>query len=935
MQKSTNSIVFDLKKDNQSNSSDNPDNNQQQETSQSTSNNEMSARQTKALAILLGLFSVLLLIAFVSYSSKDDINVQISVFDLLTGSESARVKVETTHNWLGILGAVLADFFYNGTIGYSIILLPFFLLYLSKDIFVGNGLTDVFFRRFGIYLILAGLVACLLATMQNISWFIGLPKEFTGAIGAFLATMLSKIVGTVGAFLIFSTAIGITIFLGFDINISKIPVLSFISKKWKDIKSKYITNKEVSETPEDIPQNQEEDSIDIPSEEPVSDTLEDDDEEIIDNNEKETFEPATIINRNKEINPEIADVDDNIEEALSDKIKTNAEDNIKEPEPPHPPKENPHTKKSNALKTLLDGNSISSVIDDEPQKEKVEEDNIESKPDNQEIKDINDIVSEHDEDEKSEIEEKPLNISYAEPEPIKDKTTIIDDDDNDDSYYPISTKIHDEKILYRFPDESHLDRTISENEVSPEELEMNARILQEKLETFKIYIENLTVTPGPVVTQYEFVPAAGIKISKIESLADDLAMALKAPGIRIIAPIPGKGTVGVEIPNSKPQVVRFYENISSDRYNNTKHALPLALGKTINGEIYITDLAKMPHLLIAGSTGSGKSVGINTVISSLLYKKHPSELKFVIVDPKKVELQQYSQLEDHFLAVSPDIKEKIITDPKNAVIALKAAVLEMEKRYDILAEAGQRNIKDYNRKVAEGKMKNRGDIAHRPMPYIVVIIDELADLMLTAGKEVEEPITRLAQMARAVGIHLIVATQRPSVDVITGLIKANFPARIAYLVATKIDSRTILDMPGAEKLLGMGDMLILPPGSPKPIRIQNAFISTDEVDNICEFIGEQTGYSTPYQLPSLNDNDGSGDSISAEDRDPLFGEAARLIVRNQQGSVSLIQRRLKVGYARAGRIVDELEDAGIVGPFTGSKARDVLLESESELEAIL
>ncbi len=500
---------------------------------------------------------------------------------------------------------------------------------------------------------------------------------------------------------------------------------------------------------------------------------------------------------------------------------------------------------------------------------------------------------------------------------------------------PLGVAIHDEEIDYEPPTITLLDRRPEEGKVSDDELKNNARILQEKLETFKIFIEDLTVTPGPVVTQYEFVPAAGIKISRIESLSDDLAMALKAKGIRIIAPIPGKGTVGIEIPNLNPSVVRFSHVVNTNKFYESTAKLPIALGKTISGEVLITDLTKSPHLMIAGSTGSGKSVGINTIINSLLYRMKPSDLKFVIVDPKKVELQQYSRLRHHFLAISPDIDDSIITNPADAVAVLKSVVIEMENRYNILARVGQRNIADYNDKVKAGVYKTIKDFDHRPMPYIVVIIDELADLMLTAGKEVEEPIIRLAQMARAIGIHLIIATQRPSVDVITGIIKANFPARIAYLVASKVDSRTILDVSGAEQLLGNGDMLFLPGGSPKPLRIQNAFISTDEVDNICNFIGKQDGYSQPYLLPSLQDEKTGAGALSADERDPLFEDSARLVINHQQASVSLIQRRMKVGYARAGRIIDELEDAGIVGPNEGSKARIVLYESQADLERIL
>jgi DNA segregation ATPase FtsK/SpoIIIE, S-DNA-T family len=471
--------------------------------------------------------------------------------------------------------------------------------------------------------------------------------------------------------------------------------------------------------------------------------------------------------------------------------------------------------------------------------------------------------------------------------------------------------------------------------VNEAELRENARLLTEKLRTFRIEIENLTVTPGPVVTQYEFVPAAGIKVSQIEGLADDIALALKARGIRIMAPVPGRGTVAVEIPNTKPTMVRFSSIVDTDEFRDTRHKLPLALGKTINGGVFCVDLAKMPHLLIAGSTGSGKSVGINTILTSLLYQMHPRDLKFVIVDPKKIEMTQYRPLLKHFLAVCPNIDETIITNPSNAVLALKSVEAEMERRYDVLAKVGQRNIADYNAKIADGKYKDTSDFVHRSMPYIVVIIDELADLMMTAGREVEDPIIRLAQLARAVGIHLVVATQRPSVDVVTGLIKANFPARIAFQVASKVDSRTILDMSGAEHLLGNGDMLFTTGGA-KPLRVQNSFLSTEEIERICEHISAQQGFSEPYHLPSVNPKNGKGGKGGAgndpDDRDEMFEEAARLVVRHQQGSVSLLQRRLKIGYSRAARVMDQLEEAGIVSPLDGSKGRSIAYESEAELE---
>ncbi len=494
----------------------------------------------------------------------------------------------------------------------------------------------------------------------------------------------------------------------------------------------------------------------------------------------------------------------------------------------------------------------------------------------------------------------------------------------------------EENINYKKPSLDLLEVNPQEDfVVAEEELKRNAELLKEKLKLFDIEIEDISVTPGPVVTLYEIVPAPGVKISRIVVLENDIALALAARGIRIIAPIPGKSAIGVEIPNAEATLVNARSVLN--RISESKYELPMALGKTISGDVYITDLSKMPHLLIAGSTGSGKSVGINMIISSLLYAKDPLEVKLAMIDPKKIELSFYKKLRRHFLAVCPDLDEEIITVPQNAVLLLKSVEMEMEKRYDKLAKTGVRNIVDYNKKISDPvkKPKDTDDMKHHQMPYIVVVVDELADLMITAGKEVEEPITRLAQLARAVGIHLVLATQRPSVNVITGVIKANFSARIAYQVATKIDSRTILDMNGAEQLLGKGDMLFLPTGSPKPIRIQNAFITTEEVEKITNFIYSQQGYSKPYYLPSIYEKKKGSSGGFIADIDPMFEDAAKVIVRHQQGSVSLLQRRLKLGYSRAARIVDQLEEAGIVGPNDGSKARTVLVENEEQLETIL
>lgn len=506
-----------------------------------------------------------------------------------------------------------------------------------------------------------------------------------------------------------------------------------------------------------------------------------------------------------------------------------------------------------------------------------------------------------------------------------------EDTADDEGSYPPET-LDD----YKLPPMELLDEPLKEEleVISDEELKENGRLLQAKLLNFGVKIEKVIATPGPVVTLYELVPAEDVKLSRIESLQDDIALAMKAKGIRMIIPIPGKGTVGVEIPNHKSVIVKIRSVIGSKKFNDSGMQLPVALGKTISGDVYVDDLTKMPHLLVAGSTGSGKSVGINTIITSLLYKLHPTDLKFLLIDPKKIELNLYEKLKNHYIAGSKDFTEKIITQPQNAVLALKGLEIEMEKRYERLANATVRNIYDYNKKFSEGRLKDDENIKHGKMPYIVVIIDELADLMITAAREIEEPIARLAQLARAVGIHLILATQRPSVDVITGVIKANFPARIAYLVNSKVDSRTILDMNGADQLLGNGDMLYMPPGAGKPIRIQNPYISGDEVEKVADYIGGQKGFSRAYRLPSVNQKKRKAFEESYE-RDELFEEAARVIVRYQQGSVSLLQRKLKIGYARAARIVDELESANVVGPFDGSKAREVLVETEAQLEQLI
>lgn len=470
--------------------------------------------------------------------------------------------------------------------------------------------------------------------------------------------------------------------------------------------------------------------------------------------------------------------------------------------------------------------------------------------------------------------------------------------------------------------------------INQQELEGNKNKIVETLRHYNIEIEHIKATIGPTVTLYEIIPKPGVRISKIKNLEDDIALSLAALGIRIIAPMPGKGTIGIEVPSSTPEMVSMRSILATEKYQKTDMDLPIALGKTISNEVYIADLAKMPHLLVAGATGQGKSVGINAILTSLLFKKHPAELKFVLVDPKKVELSLFKKIERHFLAKLPNEEEAIITDTKKVINTLNSLCIEMDQRYDLLKNGHVRNLKEYNVKFINRRLNP--EEGHRFLPFIVLIIDEFADLMMTAGKEVETPIARLAQLARAVGIHLVIATQRPSVNIITGTIKANFPARLAFRVLSKVDSRTILDSGGADQLIGRGDML-LSTGSDL-IRIQCAFVDTPEVDDISDFIGGQRGYPSAHLLPEYVDQNGEGGeglNFDLADRDQLFEDAARLIVMHQQGSTSLIQRKLKLGYNRAGRIIDQLESAGIVGPFEGSKAREVLYPDEYSLEQYL
>ncbi|MFB6319212.1 DNA translocase FtsK 4TM domain-containing protein [Saccharicrinis sp. FJH54] len=544
--------------------------------------------------------------------------------------------------------------------------------------------------------------------------------------------------------------------------------------------------------------------------------------------------------------------------------------------------------------------------------ERVVEETIESYPE----------TGEEENEPEDEDDDVTMTVEEGEEEEVVKKAMKTEDMEDYDPTLDLSR--------YKYPGLDLLVEYKNDEVVTDEELYENKNKIVRTLESYGISIDKIKATIGPTVTLYEIIPAKGVRIAKIKNLEDDIALSLSALGIRIIAPIPGKGTIGIEVPNSKPEVVSMRSVIASKKFQESKYELPVAIGKTITNETFTFDLVKMPHLLVAGATGQGKSVGLNAILTSLLFKKHPAQLKFVLIDPKKVELSIYTKIENHFLATLPDADESIITDVQKVVQTLNSLTIEMDARYDLLKKAHARNIKEYNTKFIKRKLNP--DNGHRFLPYIVVVIDEFADLIMTAGKEVELPIARIAQLARAIGIHMIIATQRPSTNIITGVIKANFPARIAFKVSQMIDSRTILDTPGANHLIGRGDMLIS--YNSELVRVQCAFVDTPEVEEIVTYIGDQQGYQMPFQLPEYESEEvtpGSAEDLLAS-KDSLFEEAARIVVAHQSGSTSLLQRRFSIGYNRAGRIMDQLEAASIVGPFEGSKARKVLIPDEISLE---
>jgi S-DNA-T family DNA segregation ATPase FtsK/SpoIIIE len=692
---------------------------------------------------------------------------------------------------------------------------------------------------------------------------------FGGAVGLWLNTILTSYVGKVGVIIILAFLFLIFAVYQFNLTLNYFKNLREKREEKRRHQAALLAEKQIMEQLEREQEN-------------MTDNGEDIDPDFIDDEEEEHRLPP-VTSFTKDPSFEIVNPDDNGQQTPKDNVFFQPQDNPEPENTQHPeviPSNEAKPKDAVAEKKNEPENKVELVIEKTPEEETVE---------------------------------KPKNMEHH---------TI-------DTPFDPRYELRD----FKFPTLDMLnDYGDKKSEINEEELNANKNKIVETLGNYGIAIDKIKATIGPTVTLYEIVPAAGIRISKIKNLEDDIALSLAALGIRIIAPIPGKGTIGIEVPNSKPDTVSMRSVLSSEKFQKAKFALPCAIGKTISNETYVFDLAKMPHILMAGATGQGKSVGLNAIVASLLYSKHPSELKFVMVDPKKVELTLYNRIERHYLAKLPDSEDAIITDVKKVVRTLNSLCIEMDQRYDLLKAAECRNIIEYNEKFKARKLLPTE--GHRYLPYIVLVVDEFADLIMTAGRDVEAPIARLAQLARAIGIHLIIATQRPSVNIITGSIKANFPARIAFRVISAVDSKTILDQSGANQLIGRGDML-LSTGNDL-VRLQCAFIDTPEVEVITDFIGSQRGYAEPFLLPEVPDEE--GENIDIEDdgeRDSLFEEAAHIVVQTQQGSTSMIQRKLKLGYNRAGRIIDQLEAAGIVGPFSGSKSREVKVKDEFALEQIL
>ncbi|MGQ9805118.1 MAG: DNA translocase FtsK [Chlorobiales bacterium] len=950
----------------------------------------IAKRRSELWGVFVMLLSVLFLIALFCYHIEDEALIEnISLFEFF--SHEARLAASQLHNPLGLFGAKLSLFLMRSMLGYPTSLLLMISAFWGYSIFRRREFSKaIYISVYGVFF------STIVASMFGLTAF-EFSEVMSGAIGRVIAATLATILGKFGAWCLLTVLLLLVIALFIDLDLqTTFDRLAYLTrdkaseiangtmlkfKEWREARARALEEElaeEAEEAPEPLSETpssnfqpepkfgrRKEDKLKKTNAESIATPTRELTSTPIETTTTEPPKPVVMQNESMDSNSASVVLRDLLSQTPTDahpKPTIQTEPIIVETKSlmnERPISEAPAVLESSSVEentpTAAPSTTIEEMIDRELEKilnalDKPELNPTSKLTNEQELQQLAaesqptkfadpKIHNELSEEKDDVLDDLLTELTIAKPktkanEPLPEPTITLKESvqekeaNLDERNLAVETKEH---FTYQFPSVDLLNEPEPETDaISIEELEENKRKLLEKLRIYKIEVLKVEATVGPRVTLFELELAPDVKVSRITALADDLAMAMSARGIRIIAPIPGKNAVGVEIPNSKSKIVRIKTLLQSEKFKNFKGILPIAFGKTIANEIYIDDLAKMPHLLVAGSTGSGKSVGINTILTSLIYFCSPEKVKFLLIDPKRVELFPYQKLKHHFLVKYKDLEEQIITDTSKAVYALKSVEKEMDIRYDRLAKAGVRNIKDFNAKFPDDAL-----------PYIVVVIDELADMMITAGRDVEEPIARLAQLARAVGIHLVVATQRPSVDVITGVIKANFPARVAYQVASKIDSRTILDMMGAEQLLGYGDMLFLPSSEPKPIRIQNAFVSTEEVEAITEFIYSQKDFDMALELPSpdLKLTSSKGEMDDEEEgnfeRDKMFVEAARMVVRHQQGSVSLLQRRLKLGFGRAARIMDQLEQAGIVGAPDGSKPREVLVESEEALELIL
>jgi len=929
----------------------------------------------EVLGLVLMVLGLLLSLAFVTYQPADDTVARSAplIDAFLNPSEYPPVQ-----NALGLLGAELARALVPGFLGYSVLLVSGALMVWGYAIFRHWPLRPLLYPT-GLTVLSAFALACMIGWFAH-AFRVNLMR-WAGAMGMGMAGWMQDVFGPPGSFILLLLAVAVMLLLVVDHDIQRtvdriVDALQQIEAKiqstldaWRERRARAKkdarspSTEDTSPTDDATPDEPLDTSQTAPSSEDPDDStpdahLDEPDQEAPsesaagDSDPPRKHSPITIqipetsgdgrplrrndLFRGHSVPPSAPSSDEETsssDELDLEKLEEEFGDALDEVQEPEADTESdvdapPSSAPSDANRDEAPSRSPSPDSDDPSR-------NASAEPPSARESGPSSDPSPASPPEASSPETPPSAADDAEDAPPKSddvELTVkeqVEEEKADEIERPADTP---EQVEYEAPSLDLLEEpTDTDPSVDREELEKNKRILLDKLDTYNIEIQDISAVVGPTVTRYELTPAPGVKVSRIKSLEDDLAMALAAPSVRMMAPIPGKSAVGVEIPNSSRELVRLREVLGTAKFRDTDMTLPIPMGKTIEGEVFLADLTTMPHLLIAGATGSGKSVGLNSLLTGLIYACHPMNLRFVIIDPKKIELQQYTALQNHFVAQPEDVDQTVITDIEEASGVLKSVEKEMEERYDLLSEANVRGIEGYNEKFKAGALSPED--GHRHMPYVVVVVDELADLMMSVGDDIEGPISRLAQMARAVGIHLVLATQRPSVDVITGVIKANFPSRIAYEVASMADSRTILDQGGAEGLVGNGDLLFLSGSDMR--RLQGPFVSVDEVERVVDFVAEQPGV-TPYTLPSLIDaGHGPDETLGVEDTDENFEEAARVTVRRQQGSVSLLQRKLAVGYTRAARIVDQLEEAGIVGPHNGTKAREVLVDSEEELDRLL